>query len=241
MRLYGRLWLPLLLLATPAAASDLYSAVTIVTGMDLRGRSTALNRTLAAVLAKASGNPAWLTDERAEAIDARGVLLSFVYTDRESALPKHDEQGTRDRPYDLLARYDPAGVDDLLRGLGDVPWPEPRPTLVVDVTITPRGSAPTAMRADTDRDEPHRAALLEAAGRFGLSLLVPASIAPFHVPETLPVLHGTMTWSDTAPGWVSEWRMEWNGVARTWGIRGVGFDAAYRDAAGGAVRLLSGH
>ena len=193
------------------------------------------------VLAKASGNPAWLDDARARQADPMTALRSLAYLDRMSDQPKHDEQGSRDRPYDLVAAFDPAAIDAALRGWGDAPWDGPRPVLAVAVTIRTRRGDTIAMHADTDSDERHRAALLAAADRFGVALAIPAVLLPVPPPAGSPVLVGHMVWSDAEFGWVGEWTLDWGGAVHRWGERGVGFDAAYRDAIAGAVRVLSGH
>jgi hypothetical protein len=234
--------LPFLYLA-PAMSAHLYQASVIVTGMDMRSRPAGLSAALAQVLAAASGNPAWLSDPRVAAIDPGPLLRAIVYLDRESDLPKHDEQGTRDRPYDLVATFDPAAIGSRLRAWNDAPWTAPRPTLRIEVTVTRRTGASMRLQADTDADERHRAALLAAAAGFGITIWVPASLAPVPEPTDSPILRGTLIWSDADFGWVSQWRLIDHGrdAGRGWGQRGVSFDTAYRDGIGGAVMVLSGH
>lgn len=227
--------------ASPAFSAGLYEASTIVTGMDMRGRPEAVARTLAQVLAKVSGNPALLLDARVAALDTAPLVLGFAYLDRMSDQPKRDEQGTRDRPYDLVVQFRAGAIDDLLRAWKEAPWPEPRPALAVDIRIEPRTGPAMALRADTDADERHRAALLGAAERFGVALVLPAALNGPPAPADSPVLSGSLVWSDAATGWISAWRLSWRGVDHAWGQRGVGFDAAYRDALAGTVRVLSGH
>jgi hypothetical protein len=193
------------------------------------------------VLAKVSCNPALQDDPRLDGIDPEPLLRNLAYLDRMSDQPKHDEQGSRDRPFDLVARFDPAAIDGLLRQWGEAPWPAPRPELVIAIRITPRTGAAFPLRGDTDPDERHRGALLAAADRFGLAVILPLSLAPGATPGDAPVLSGTLDWSDADAGWVSAWRLVWSGGARAWGLRGVSFDAAYRDALAGAARILSGH
>ena len=41
-------------------------------------------------------------------------------------------------------------------------------------------------------------------------------------------------------GWGANWRPAWQGDHR-WQIRGVAFDAAFRNAMEGSARILSGH
>lgn len=235
------------LLAAPgAAAAGLYESTTIVTGMDARSRPDGLMRALRQVLVKVSGNPAWLDPALHDKAGIAGTtpgdaVQSLIYLDRFTNLPKHDEQGTRDRPYDLIARFDAAAVDTLLRKGGDKPWPLPRPVLAVAIKVTPMAGPAFAMRADTDVDERHRGALLDAADRLGLEIALPAVLAPPPPPTGSITVEGNMVWSDTDAGWNSMWQVSIAGVAHRWEGRGEGFDAAYRTGLGGAAAVLSGH
>ena len=237
-----RALLCLLLLTAPAAASGLYEAQVIVTGTGLTGRPAGLAACLAQVLAKVSGNPALAADSRVSALDPNPLLRSLAYLDRMSDQPKHDELGTRDRPYDLVARFHPVGIDAALRTLGETPWVPPRPDVVIGITVQPRSGPAMPLRADTDVDERHRAALLAAADRFGLYVLLPlAAGPPPPAPPDAAVLQGSLAWSEAAAGWAGTWRLSWAGRDTAWAVTGVSFDEAYRDALGGAALVLSGH
>lgn len=236
-----RALLLLLLLAPAAQASGLYESRAITTGTDERARPAALAACLAQVLAKVSGNPALLDDPRVAALGpaAPGLLAGLAYLDRMSDIPRHDEQGTRDRPYDLLARFEPAGIDAALFGLGEIPWlaGRDRPPVLADITIAPRGGAPLPLRADTDADERHRAALLDAADRFGIPVLLRPLDGP--APRAAATLRGTLAWQ--GDGWAAAWTLAWAGQLHAWDIRGVSFDDAYRNAVAGTAAALSGH
>ncbi len=229
-------------LSQPGHAAGLYEARAITTGMDQRARPAALAACLAQVLAKVSGNPALLDDPRVAALGpaAPALLASFAYLDRMSDEPKHDEQGTRDRPYDLIARFEPPGIDAALLALGEIPWlvNRDRPSVLAEIAIAFRGGATATLHADTDADERHRAALLAAADRFGLPVLLrPADGPP---PVAAAALHGSMTWQD-ATAWTGSWTLIWQGQRHAWDISGVNFDEAYRSGVAGAVAVLSGH
>ncbi len=241
-----RALLTLLLLAPllpihAARAAGLYEGQAITTGTDGRTRPAALAACLAQVLAKVSGNPALLDDPRVAALGpaAPGMLAGLAYLDRMGDVPKHDEQGTRDRPYDLLARFDPSGIDAALFGLGEMPWlvNRDRPRVLADITIAPRNGPPLPLLADTDADERHRAALLSAADRFGIPVLLRPSDGA--APIALAVLHGRIAWQDD--GWAAAWTLAWAGQQRAWTVHGVGFDEAYRNALAGTAAALSGH
>ena len=233
----------MLLLATPAMATGLYEATAITTGMDLRSRPTGLAACLAQVLAKVSGNPALLDDPRVAALGpaAPGLLAGFAYLDRMSDQPKHDEQGTRDRPYDLVARFETDGIDAALLGLGEAPWltTRNRPFVLVDIAITPRNGPITPLRADTDPDERHRAALLAAADRFGIPILLRPALGS--APTTAAILRGDLIWQEAAAGWEGTWNLSWQGRNHAWHIAGVSFDEAYRNVVAGTAAVFSGH
>src|SRR3954452_19837318 len=87
------------------AGVDLFACRVIVTGTDMRSRPDGLARCLRDVVVKVTGKPSLAEDARTSAIAQRadGLVEDFVYLDRMSGIPHHDEQGTRDRPYDLVA------------------------------------------------------------------------------------------------------------------------------------------
>jgi hypothetical protein len=240
-----RALLALLLLASAAQtaghASGLYEAQAITTGTDGRTRPAGLAACLAQVLAKVSGNPGLLDDPRVAALGpaAPGLLAGLAYLDRMGDIPKHDEQGTRDRPYDLVARFEPSRIDAALLALGEIPWlaNRDRPRVLADITIAPRNGPPMPLLADTDADERHRAALLAAADRFGIPVLLRPSDGP--APAAPAVLHGTLAWG--GDGWAAAWTLAWAGQPHAWDIRGVSFDEAYRNAMAGTAAALSGH
>jgi hypothetical protein len=54
-------------------------------------------------------------------------------------------------------------------------------------------------------------------------------------------LAGTLAWSDADMGWIAEWRIKVDGDEFRWGVRGVSFDGAFRNALRGAAQILSGN
>src|ERR1051326_6443289 len=131
--------LAVLLAASGQAPADLSlcEGSAFVTGTRAETRGPALGRALKDVLVKRSGDPALAHDPRVEPLEANvaALVADYLYLDRMSDQPKHDEQGTRDRPYKLIARFDCGKVDAALNALGDQPWLTPRPTLVPRVLI----------------------------------------------------------------------------------------------------------
>lgn len=231
-----RQWvLALCLLAFPALAQGAFEGRAIVTGMDGRSRPGGMRAGLREVLARVSGEPGLAMDPRVDQVNPAPLLLAFAYVDRMGDMPRQDEQGSRDRPYDLLTQWDPAGIEDVLRALGSAPWPmAARPVLAVRVGVVPRAGGAFVLAPDTDVDERHRAALLAAGRRAGLVLAVGASQAP----AGSALLEGTLAWVD-GEGWRAEWSLDWDGRMRAWDVRGVSFDEAYRNGVGEAGRQMA--
>ncbi len=217
-----------------------YEARTIVTGTDLRSRPAGLAACLADVLVKVSGDPTILDDPRLPALAAQAAdyATGFDYWDRMSGIPHHDEQGSSDRPYNLTVRFSPQRVDDALRRLGRTPWHGPRPTLLLRVHVVgAHGEFDITTREP--RADGMRAALADAGAKYGMAWRTasdPAASPPGPVPLT-----GKLVLSQAALGWVATWHLDWQGAGHDWGVRGVNFDAAFRDGVRGALQVLSGH
>jgi uncharacterized protein len=249
--------------AAAGNVDGLYQARTIVTGQGEASRHGGFADCLEQVLVKVSGDPRLLDDPRVTGLAGRaGTLVAdFQYRDRMAGIPVHDEQGTRDRPYDLTVAFEPARVDAALRSLGREPWGTPRPRVVVLVAVR---LGPTAylLASDGAHGRDQREALADAAERFGIPIALPdrAALAKVRLSyESLPTidprrldaaartmggdlaLGGSMRWSEAALGWIADWRLGAQGKSYRWQIRGVSFDDAFRNAMAGAAQILSGH
>src|SRR5437764_1081360 len=95
-----------------SCAAELYRAQTIVTGTGEANWVEALSPLLEEVLVKVSGAPKLTGDPRLATFKAKAKELvgEYSYHDQMSRIPIHDEQGTRDRPYDLTVDFDPAKI-----------------------------------------------------------------------------------------------------------------------------------
>jgi uncharacterized protein len=254
------------MLASGAGAAgtvdDLYRAQTIVTGQGEEDRPRGFAECLEQVLVKVSGDQRLLGDPRVAAltVQAATFVAAFGYRDRMAGIPVHDEQGSRDRPYDLAVSFDPAKIDAALRSLGREPWSAAsRPRLVVflGVRIDPTSYV---LASDGDRGRDQRDALAAAAERFGMPMALPDRTAladaglgyreivradPSSLEATATkiggdlALVGSLVWSEEALGWVADWRVARPGKTSRWQIRGVSFDEAFRDAMAGAAQVLS--
>ena len=94
--------------AATAAADNLYRAQTIVTGQGEANRTIGFAACLEDVLIKVSGALQLAGNSRLAPYKAKAgdFVKAYDYHDQMSGKPKRDEQGTRDRPYDLLVDFD---------------------------------------------------------------------------------------------------------------------------------------
>jgi hypothetical protein len=250
--------------ASAGYLDDLYQAQIIVTGQGVENRRLGFAESLERVLVKVSGDPRLIGDPGvAELAGQAGAFVAgFHYHDRMSGIPVHDEQGSRDRPYDLTVSFHPAKIDAALQLLGREPWSaSSRPRLVMFLGVR-IGTTRYVLASDGDHGRDQRDALAAAAGRFGMptglpdqATLAEASLSYQRLPAIdLPSLNatakmiggdlalvGSLLWSEEALGWVADWRVGTQGKGYQWQIRGVSFDEAFRNAMSGAAQILSGH
>lgn len=246
--------------AAVAAEADLYRAKVTVTGQGESNRLVGFAAGLEDVLIKVSGAQKLAGDRRLNAYksDARSFVASFSYRDQFLGKPIRDEQGTRDRPYDLTVEFDRNKVDDLLAKLGLKPWLARRPRLAVFAAME-QGPRKYLVTMDEKQVDLQRDALLAAADRRGMSIalpdaaalarsnitaehLAPAALASLAVEENAEVaLIGRLVWDDRQLGWMTLWQMERDGRTHRWQLRGGTFDEAFRRGIGGAAQILSGN
>lgn len=252
----GRLMPPKSHASCPPNIGPMYRASAIVTGTDMRQRPWGFAQTLREVLVKASGDPRLKADPRVARLAAQAdrFVACFSYTDMMAATPLHDDQGTSDRPYKLTVSFVPARIDALLAQFGDKPWRGERPVVVPILLVHGPKPPPYVLSAEIPAAREQRGAFATAAGQFDMKVHIPsdaelrawgASIG--HFPSGPPpssagraVVLGTLDWSETLPGWIGKWRMRWQGAEYAWGIRGVNYDAAFRNIVRGAVLVASG-
>ena len=75
------------------------------------------------VLIKVSGAQKLSGDPRLAAYKskAKGFVTGYSYRDQFFGKPIRDEQGTRDRPYDLTVEFEESKIDDILGALASSP------------------------------------------------------------------------------------------------------------------------
>jgi hypothetical protein len=245
------------------AADDLYRAQATVTGQGEANRIIGFASCLEDVLIKVSGAQKLAGDRRLAAYksNAKGFVRAFSYHDQMSGTPTRDEQGTRDRPYDLIVDFDETKIDDLLKALRLKPWHSHRPVLAVFVEMQ-QGLKSYMVTADADQAAIQRESLFAAAAKRGMTAVLPsaAALAESSINGTElgtmtsskfgsvaarqggeVALIGRLVWDDRELGWATQWRMDWQNRTHRWRIRGVTFDEAFRRAIGGAAQILSGN
>ena len=246
-----------------AAAADLYQAQAIVTGQGEANRIIGFASCLEDVLIKVSGAQKLAGDRRLAAYksNAKSFVRAFSYHDQMSGKPHRDEQGTRDRPYDLTVDFEEKKIDDLLKALALKPWPAPRPRLAAFVEIK-QGPKNFIVTTDGTQSDLQRDALLAAADRRGMGIVLPSAAALTKLNltgvelKTVPTstlasvaaeqggevaLVGQLVWDDRKLGWAMQWQIDWRGRTYNWQVRGVTFDEAFRRGIGGAAQVLSGN
>jgi uncharacterized protein len=248
--------------AMAAAGADLYRAQAIVTGQGEANRIVGFASCLEDVLIKVSGAQKLAGDRRLAPYksNAKSLVRAFSYRDQMSGKPHRDEQGTRDRPYDLTVEFEERKIDDILGALGLKPWLSHRPRLAVFVEMK-QGAKDFIVTTDQPQSDLQRDALLAAADRRGMSIVLPSAAAlaksKFNaelksVPSSTVAsvaaeqggevaLLGRLVWDDRKLGWATQWWMDWRGRTYRWQVRGVTFDEAFRRGIGGAAQVLSGN
>jgi hypothetical protein len=240
---------------------DISRALVFVTGEREETRNPALLQGFRDVMVKMSGDSRLLAEPGLDTAFDPSAVTTFSYRDLMAGIPKHDEQGTRDRPFELTIDYAPEKIADALGSLGRKVWSADRPKLVlfIGVAIGP------SHFIITDQGEPgsvQRQALLTSARRYGLPIAFPsraaldaAGVTPASLEEPdVAALDGLaklwggdlafaghMRFSPDVLGWIAEWRVPADGTVYRWRIEGVNFDEAFRHAVRGTTRILSGN
>ncbi|RDV03787.1 DUF2066 domain-containing protein [Undibacter mobilis] len=247
----------------PIPLEDIYTTQAVVTGKDERNRPLGFQLCFEDVLVKASGDATILGADEVAAMAAKAgnYIDSFSYFDRLSGRAIHDEQGSYDRPHFLTCHFNPAKIDNVLASLGRKTWKGKRPALTMIVTVNGR-KRDGVLAADGDFDPDMRESLDNAARRYGMKVVLPASeplraagLSPKTPTNTIRAkaerltplaggevsLIGDLTWSDKATGWIATWHIDAQDRAFTWSARGINYDEAFRVAIRGAMRALSGN
>ena len=248
---------------SPGFSGNLYQAKAIVTGEREETRLPVLGQCLRDVLKKVSGDPDIDRDLRVEtfASQAQAYVKDFSYRDRMEGIPIHDEQGTRDRPYDLTVDFQPEKIDELLQVLGQKPWTARRPTVVVMLAVRHEARS-YLLTGDADEGFDQRESFMSAAWLTGMPMVLPSTMTFNEAgmsaeklaaaePEDLTaiarasgggtVLAGSIAWNKGMLGWKGDWHLYSTDGPHHWQIQNVNFDAAFRSAMRGTAQVLSGN
>ena len=242
---------------------ELYQARTIVTGQRDETRFPGFERCLGDVLKKVSGDPGITDEEVAAAVAGRAkdYVKDFHERDRMEDIPIHDEQGTRDRPFDLTVAFYPRKIDALLESLGRKPWTSRRPTIMVLLAVS-NGTNAYILTNDEDMGFDQRESFMSAAWQAGMPIILPTAevlnksgltMEGLHVASSADLekfasanksdlaLVGSIVWNSGMLGWKADWHLYAEGAPHEWKIQDVNFDDAFRSAMRGTAQILSGH
>ena len=248
---------------SPGFTGNLYQAKAIVTGEREETRLPALGQCLKDALKKVSGDPNIDRDSRVAAFASQALayVKGFSYRDRMEGIPIHDEQGTRDRPYDLTVDFHPEKIDEILLALGQKSWIARRPTIVVILAVRYEARS-YLLTGDADEGFDQRESFMSAAWLTGIPMVLPSSATLNEAgmtAEKLPTaslsdlrriarasggriaLTGSIAWNKGMLGWKGNWQLQLTDGPHDWQIQNVNFDAAFRSAMRGAAQVLSGH
>jgi hypothetical protein len=248
--MFARLTFVLALTGGTVRAESLYRTQTTVTGQGEDNRLAGFRRCLEDVFIKVSGAQSLEGDPRLNPYKSNTAefVRAYSYRDQMFGKPKHDEQGTRDRPYDLSVDFEPSKVNEALKELGKQPWLGRRPILGVFVELD-QGLRKYVITADGPITDLERAALSSAAARRGLTVVLPPqdSIGELSaVGKALAaegaeaILNGRLKWDDELLQWKTSWTLRWQGQTRVWASKEVTFDEAFLVGLGTAGQFLAG-
>ena len=245
--------------------NELYAGRTIITGQRDETRIPGFKAALLDVAKKVSGNQ-MLTAAQIETIVHGNIKLfvqDFTDRDRMEDIPIHDEQGTRDRSFELLINFVPSRVNAMLRSLGEKPWKETRPKVLVLVNV--HNAIGSYILTDDEDDETgaeQREAFKAAAWQTGIPLILPLppllktgnvdtksldQLSPRQIgdlgriAQADVVITGNLIWVGGPNGWKANWVLFDDKGEHRWQIEGINFDGAFRNAMRGAAQILSQH
>lgn len=237
------------LAAFPAVAEmpDLYTATVIVTGRDnLVERHRGIVEALPKVLTQLTVDPAVAARASGYLDRADSLVDGFDYVDRKEGIQISDEQGTRERSFELAVHFSLDGINKVLAELGVVPWTGPRPDIGVALVIND-GNGPYLLTRTSEKGYGQRLALVDDAETLAIGVKLPdseAGIGPDAVAAVAklntPVhLIGHMT--ATPDGyWDTDWRLTGDGIGTAFTYAHATFDVAIGGALLQSARALAG-
>src|SRR5260370_12271084 len=150
-------------------------------------------------------------------------------------------------------------IEGVLKAVGLKPWLSDRSVLAVFVEME-QGERKFIVTSDGTQSDLQRDALLAAAARRGMNIVLPtaAALAKANIngtelsktPSSTLVslaaaqggevaLVGRLVWNDRDLGWATQWQIDRPGRSHRWRLRRVTFDEAFRPGIGAAPPLLT--
>ncbi len=240
------------ILARFTTPAELYQGHAFVTGQRDETRIPGFERALADVVRKLTGDSGIKTAEIMKVIGTpvQDYVAAYTETDRMADIPIHDEQGTRDRPFDLLVTFRSDKIDDLVKRMDRKPWIAFRPKTLVMLSVT-TDTGTYLLTENGDQGTDQRDSLRSAAWTAGLPIILlttdqvhagPGAADDFsQMADAGQTLSGRITWTSGMKGWQSSWQLRTRYGERQWQIKDVNFDEAFRNGVQGTASILSGH
>ena len=240
------------LLPHPVVAGDggaqLYSATVVVTGRDnLAERARGMREALPRMLTRLTVDHEMVQRAIAAGVEqsAESYVTGYAYLDRKEGVQISDEQGTRERSFELTVHFDAARINQLVAGLGGSVWVGPRPEIGIVLEIDD-GASPFLLTRDSAKGYGQRLALEDESRALAVSVRLPESepsgAAMDEVFETaVPVkLGGHM--SVTPSGyWNTSWSLRFKDVEEHFASAETTFDAAIAQALRATALSLAKH
>ncbi|MBP0439303.1 DUF2066 domain-containing protein [Tianweitania sediminis] len=233
-----------------AATVDLHAATVIVTGRsNLAERTRGIREALPLVITRLSADSAvgQRAIEQGLQDQAETLVRDLEYRDRKEGIQISDEQGTRDRSFELTVHFDPAAIDAMVAQLGGTVWSGERPEVAVALIIDDSVSR-FLLTEGSDRGYGQRLALNDVSEALALPVVLPkasgdpvdAQAAQEAALSEFPVkLAGEMTVT-SAGYWNTDWRLEApDGVAERFATSETTFDVAIEEALRRSAKLLA--
>lgn len=224
-----------------AAQPDLYSATVIVTGRDnLAERSRGIREALPLVLLKLTVDESLVERATAQGLaDAAETLVERLdYLDRKEGIQISDEQGTRERSFELTVHFDEAKIDSIVERLGGIAWTDERPRIDLALRVDDGVSTYLVTRL-SEKGYGQRLAIEDEAEALALPVVLPEADSATEARQPSSVqLDGHMT--ITAAGyWNTAWRLRGEELDERFNSTETTFDAAIGEALRRSAKTLA--
>ncbi|KJS14984.1 MAG: hypothetical protein VR78_09315 [Hoeflea sp. BRH_c9] len=221
------------------APVDLYAATVIVTGRDnLSERERGIREALPKALTRLTADADVAEAARQKGlIDEPGALVTgFDYLDRKEGIQISDEQGTRERSFELAVHFNPARIDEILAKVGAAAWKGQRPLVVFNLQIDNGVNQFTLMRK-AESGYGQRLAIDDAAQALALPVALPDDAA---AAAAKVVVSGEMVMTPSGH-WDTTWHVKAAGVDEQFAFGETTFDVSIGGALRRTAKTLANH